>query len=234
MYKITLYDHNCSPICDGTASFFVDKLEDFEKYWLEHECVDEETKNRFLRSKNGEIVTDYYTDDPKYNIVQIDDNATILFEKEYAYDNKVFTLYNVYHCESKVYAKHAAIKLRYVKFNNQYHLIGTYKLTGVCERERRSDVDESDSGWRRCSVWGNPIHIVDTTDSVKLNLWIDENGRRRLDYPKEKFENNTIETYCWVTVGSFSSENDLDKTSLNNLTNDFFAVLMADIPGEAG
>ena len=26
MYKITLYDENCSPICDGTTSFFTDKL----------------------------------------------------------------------------------------------------------------------------------------------------------------------------------------------------------------
>lgn len=34
MFKITLYDNNCCPTSDGTFSFFVDDLENFEKHWL--------------------------------------------------------------------------------------------------------------------------------------------------------------------------------------------------------
>ena len=69
MYKITLYDYCCCPICDGTVSFFVDNLEDFEKNWKK--CLgdrDKERVERFERSKNGEIVVDYYSDDEELNI----------------------------------------------------------------------------------------------------------------------------------------------------------------------
>ena len=74
MYKITLYDYNCNPICDGTIYFFTEDIENFQKRWFrllgDH---DEERKERFLRSKAGEIVTDYYSDSPELNIVQQDD-----------------------------------------------------------------------------------------------------------------------------------------------------------------
>ena len=46
----------------------------------------------YLRSKGGEIVTDYYSDDPELNIVQEDKSAEILFEKEIVFRNKLFTL----------------------------------------------------------------------------------------------------------------------------------------------
>ena len=31
MYKIELYDECCSPIADGTESYFVDDIDEFEK-----------------------------------------------------------------------------------------------------------------------------------------------------------------------------------------------------------
>ena len=31
MYKITLYNQNCCPICDGTTFWFVEDLKEFEK-----------------------------------------------------------------------------------------------------------------------------------------------------------------------------------------------------------
>lgn len=230
MYKITLYNMNCCPICDGTATFFVEQLEDFEKDWLKQKYVDEDTKNRYFRSKNGEIVTDYYTNDPKYNIVQRDENAEVLLEKSYQYNDKVFVLYNAYGCESKVYAKETDIVLRYVKFGDHFYLIGKYKLKGVC-RENFLYVDDNENSWDNCTVYGNPIH---NTKYENVETWIDEKGRRRLDYPKEKFAKNEVETYCWVTVGSFSAKEELNKNTLNELTDEFLSVLMADIPGEAG
>lgn len=54
MYKITLYNKNCCPICDGTTCFFVDKLEEFKEMWLKSESVQEDQKDRYLTSKGGE------------------------------------------------------------------------------------------------------------------------------------------------------------------------------------
>lgn len=229
MYKITLYDNNCSPVCDGVTSFFVEQLEDFEKYWLNNENVSAGAKDRYLRSKAGEIVSDYYTEDLEYNIVQCDKNAKVLLEKGYHYDDEIFTLQNTYGCETKVYAKAADVKLRYIKFKNKYHLIGRYKLKGVCQ-ESLWHSDEADL-WESCAFYGNPVCIIKHKD---VNLWIDEKGRHRNDCPKEMFKDDEIETYCWVLVKSFDREGGLDEEELKKLSGNLLAILMADIPGEAG
>lgn len=71
MYKITHYDYNCSPICDGTVSFFTEDIEAFQKKWFAMDRLEESLKEKFLRSKGGELVTDWYSsDDPELNIVQ--------------------------------------------------------------------------------------------------------------------------------------------------------------------
>lgn len=82
MFKITLYDFNCNPICDGVVSFFTERLEDFEEGWMNSEEVEEDRKERYLRSKAGENVTDYYSDSPEFNIVQEDTEVQVLWEKE--------------------------------------------------------------------------------------------------------------------------------------------------------
>lgn len=99
MYKITLYDQNCNPICDSTTFWFVENLEDFERNWLKaQKKIDAKTVERYYRSKFGEIVTDYYSDDPELNIVQQVD-AEVLEEKEFSYKDKAVVLANVYDCE---------------------------------------------------------------------------------------------------------------------------------------
>ena len=71
MYKITLYDKNCSPICDRTTFWFVEDLEQFEKNWLPLQCkYNVSTIEKYYRSKFGEVVTDYYSDNEELNIVQ--------------------------------------------------------------------------------------------------------------------------------------------------------------------
>ena len=50
MYKITLYDANCSPICDGLARWYVDDLKEFEENWIP------------LQSRtNVEVIEKYYS-----------------------------------------------------------------------------------------------------------------------------------------------------------------------------
>ena len=74
MYKITLFDYNCASCTSGTASFYVDDIDIFEEKWSKLETSPERIE-RFRRSKNGEVVTDYYSDDEELNIVQEDKAA---------------------------------------------------------------------------------------------------------------------------------------------------------------
>ena len=54
MYKITLYDYCCNPICDGTISYFVDDLDDFEKNWKEK--LDGRDQGRVDRLRDRKMV----------------------------------------------------------------------------------------------------------------------------------------------------------------------------------
>ena len=94
MYKITLYDYCCNPICDGTESYFVDNLDDFENNWKPL-VRSEDRIERYEKSKNGEIVTDYYSDDEELNIVQKDNNSKVIEEKEFEKSNFDIELYNI-------------------------------------------------------------------------------------------------------------------------------------------
>ena len=181
MYKITLYDECCSPVCDGTAGFFTENLEEFERYWRPH--ADEEQFKRYERSKAGEIVTDYYGDDSELNIVQEDKNTEILFEKEISYKDKQFTLLNAYLWGTDVYAAETQIVFRGIKFKEQYFLIGRYKMNGVCQKKFLST---SDSGYESITVWGNPV--INCKVQEKQYCYQMGGGREHRVYHKEDFK----------------------------------------------
>ena len=111
MYKITLYDYCCNPICDGMVSYFVDNLEDFEKNWKAL-VKDQEHIKRYEKSKKGEIVTDYYSDDEELNKVQADNDSKVIEEEEYEKSNFEIDLYIAYDCSSKYYIFNLQYKLR--------------------------------------------------------------------------------------------------------------------------
>lgn len=229
MYKITLYDHNCSPICDGIACFFVEELETFEEHWMNCTRVDEDQKLRFIRSKSGEIVTDYYSDDPELNIVQYDENAEILFENSYLLYDRTYTLYNTYDWETVLYAGEGCFHIRYIKFKDCYYLIGKYKLLGVCTQHHLHE--NKNSGWTECDVYGNPIFEVEYHWRKR---WIDGKGLIRNDWTKKKYLNDRVETYCWVTLACYSTRDEFDLNELEVLSDEMLSDLMRDIPGEAG
>ena len=112
MYKITLYDQKCSPICDGTTFWFVEDLEKFEKNWIPLQCrIGVEVVERYYRSKFGEVVTDYYSTDPSLNIVQSVE-CEILEEKVFEYKDKEVELINTYDFGSKILFDKLKIVLR--------------------------------------------------------------------------------------------------------------------------
>ena len=81
MYKITLYDQNCCPIFDGTTFWFVEDLEEFEKKWIPLQSKGSvKVVERYYKSKFGEVVTDYHSNDESLNIVQ-EVNSELLQER---------------------------------------------------------------------------------------------------------------------------------------------------------
>ena len=96
LYKIELYDvsHWHPAFVSGTINIFCEDIEDFQMRWFKLE-PGEERKEMFLRSKDGEIVIDYYTDDPEHNIVQ-QDLATIYAERTVILHNVSFDVTEFY------------------------------------------------------------------------------------------------------------------------------------------
>ena len=72
MYKITLFDANCPSCTSGVIRYFTDNIQEFKDRWEQLE-TDEKTKERFNKSLNGEVITDYYSNAPELNIVQKDE-----------------------------------------------------------------------------------------------------------------------------------------------------------------
>lgn len=128
-------------------------LNHFEQHWRPH--ASENQLKRYNQSKAGKIVADYYGNDPELNIVQIDSDVKIFFEKEVVFHNKMFTLLNAYAWESKIYAAKTTIIFRGIRFLGKYFLIGKYKMEGVCEKSFFSAEDK----FQTIHVWGNPVVI---------------------------------------------------------------------------
>ena len=83
------------------------------------------TIERYYKSKFGEVVTDYYSDNKELNIVQ-SVNCEILQEKIFEYTNKEVTIENVYHWETKILFDKLKIVLRVQSCNDKYYLVGQY------------------------------------------------------------------------------------------------------------
>lgn len=227
MYKITLYDKNCNPICDSVACFFTEDIDEFERKWVP--LAGEKQVERFQRSKAGEMVSDYYDNYPEHNIVQVDKREEVLYEEKLHFSESTFTLYNTYWCETKMYVRDAYIRYRGIRFNEKYYLIGDYHLCGVC-RERYKD--EATEFYETIIQWGNPICDVCVENKER---WSEEGGDRRvIIYPKEAYDKDEVKTFCWVCVEEDVTEGELLKLRQKLTTEEMLAKLMRDIPGEAG
>ena len=163
MFKITVYDNNRSPICDGTTFWFVENLEQYEKNWLPLQCRQNvSTIERYYKSKFGEVVTDYYSDSEELNIVQ-QVNCEVLQEKVFEYTNKEVILENVYGCETKILFDRLKIVLRVQSCNDKYYLVGQYFGYG-CRRVGQIYNRWYDKEVNYCQMhfFGNPVTSSDT------------------------------------------------------------------------
>lgn len=142
IYKITLFDANCPSCTSGTASFFTEDIDEFEHNYFSDENVEsnqlEAQKQRYFRSKAGEIVTDYYSDAPELNIFQYAEYGTIEKRKTFHYKDKIFELHNGYLIPCPIYAAEAIVELAQIAFKKnpdeegEKYLVARYSLSGVC------------------------------------------------------------------------------------------------------
>lgn len=222
MYKITLYDANCSPVSDGVALFFTNDLDEFEKNWLATGRVDNDTYERFIRSRSGEVVTDYYVDSPELNIVQRDE-ACIYGERSISIQDREFTVTNTYGCASKYYVANLDILFRWIGFKNQYFRIASFTAKGVCWFD-----DLFTHRWKHAGLYGNPVlHYLHYLNELEPGY---EGSCVQSD-----FADNQLSSFCFLVNGEFANEHELTQNYENfKMDERVLDRLFSDVIGEAG
>lgn len=226
MYKVTLYDMNCSPVSDGVAIFFTEDINHFEQNWAPL-CIktgDNERVERFLRSKKGEIVSDYYSDDSELNIVQEDPDAEVLYEKHFTLRDVTFFATNAYGWYQQYHVDHWDCVFRWIRFRKDFFCVFQYKAYGVCriDGEKLRDVN----------CYGNPV-LINTKEFVVEF----DRGIPIIDHPLSysDFAENSIETFCWLTGRCFITKEEVDADFKSfGITEDVMDRMFWDVIGEAG
>ncbi|MBR1816288.1 MAG: hypothetical protein IJ763_06265 [Lachnospiraceae bacterium] len=230
MYKITLYDYDLCPICDGTTFWFVEDLSEFEENWLPLQCRHNiSTIERYYRSKLGEIITDYYSDSADLNIVQQADSK-IISEKEYTYTDKEIELINAYAWDSKVEFDKLVIKLRVLQYADEYYLVGQYIGTG-CRRispgwNRWYDTETK---YAQMNFYGNPIATYLARDINWDDFGSSDRYKDFYTNDKDFYKHEKVETFVWLPIKEVD-----EQYKIKRLTKKELAILMRDIVGEAG
>lgn len=229
IYKITLFDANCPSCTSGTASFFTEDIDEFERYYFSDENVEknklEEQKKRYFRSKAGENVTDYYSDDPELNIFQYAEYGTIEKRKTFHYKDKIFELHNSYLCPAPIYAAEATVELAQISFKKhpdeegEKYLVARYSLSGVCYKCVLWDKGKFED----CTPYGNPIIKTCFPEDLPYK------GE------KEDYADCKLSTFAWVELYQTCFKGDhVNGYEIEEPTEEQLAWIMRDIPGEAG
>lgn len=216
-YKITLLDYNTPAFCTFTFESFVDDIEEFQKRWFKLE-TEQSRKDNFLRSKNGEIVTESYENTNKYNIVQYDENCKIYKSCSFEENDFDIDLHNGWDCANKYHIKNLKVDIRWVRFQEYFYKIAKYKIHGIARYDEFGEFKFSVA-----SCHGNNI--------------LEENKKSK-KYSSDDFieyENDVIEAIVYLPIDVFEDEDELLLDLKNeNLTNKEIDALLMDIPGEAG
>lgn len=218
MYKITLMDENTPSFVSWIALFFTEDINQFYDEWEKLE-TSEERKERFLESLSGKIVTDCYSDDEEFNIIQKDDVTEIIEDRKYFYTGEKRELVNGWDWKAEVYINKLVVNVKWICFKNEYYKIAKFKMEGVAE-------DCCINGkklYRNVKCYGNPI--------LKTNY----GDVREFKEEKQFFSNDTIESICYIHLKTFNSLSEVKKEIKDYEFNDEdFKIMTADILGEAG
>lgn len=225
MYKITLYDWNLCPIGDGTTCFFAEDIEEFQRRWLGTGRVPEDLEERFLRSKKGEPVTDWWNDDdPELRIVQ-EDEAAVCGEKTRVLRHKTFDAHNAYYWPTRFHVNRWTIRFQWIRFKEAYYRIAAYQAEGVSHYGMFTDRLQA------VHCFGNPV--LENTIKYDPHYPCREDPAAWDDPGFNDFAENRIETICWLTNAVFENEEDLNRDMAKfRVTKKVMDRLFADVVGE--
>jgi hypothetical protein len=221
LYYIQLFDKNCVSCTSGVTNVFVEDIDAFSNIY-QGMGVRPEELDRFLRSKAGEIVTDYYTNDPDLNIVQHVEVEDLGYFITCRRDQKT-TVMNRWRCASDYYWGVLVLEVRWVKFKNQYYKL--VKPSGW-DCAAKNDFDDS-RPWRRMEVVGNPFWIYAEKEKTPYQA-------RDIS----TYQGTSLKSYVWQVADIFHTQEEMeeDKKMLSDkvLTDIQTIRVFADIPGGDG
>ena len=198
LYKIELFDaaHWHPAFVSGTINIFCEDIEKFQMRWFKLE-EEEERKARFLRSKDGEIVTDYYSDDPKLNIVQ-QDLATMYAERTVVLHNVSFGEHEFCYA-NMFFVRRLELWFRWIAFKGKYWRIVSFAADGPCIKSIFKD------GYRELDCDGNPffentLHAVAKGERGRKNYW-----------PQDFFSANRVVSIGFLETGIFRKKALMEK-----------------------
>lgn len=134
-------------------------------------------------------------------------------------------VYNGYRWKTELYIEKCRIDLRYISFNEKFHMVAKYKINGVCR-----DAFFADKTYETAYCYGNPV-IKMNAASAAQNKYSDD---------REDFSNDVIESFVYYQLGSFGTIEEMEQDYKKRKRRKAFFTgrelnwLFTDIPGEAG
>jgi len=218
IYYIQLFDNNCPSCFSGVTNVYVDDIDEFTEKFANAED-DKDRVDRLMRSKSGEIITDYYTDDPKLNIVQkltVEDFGIKTVQRS----GCSVVLINGYGFDSEYYFSELVFEIRYIKWNDKFYKLMRPHGKGCCRR----DYSDDENTWSKMYIDGNRFWIYREDKEIP-----------RKPLPKEAYSEVTLECFVWQTADLFETEQEMKAdSSLPWPTTVQIMRAMVDLPGDAG
>lgn len=220
LYQIKLMDYNAPAFVSSIVTVFTEDIEEFTEKYL-HLEEDEDRKNRFLRSKDGEMVTDYYSDDPNLNIVQFMPEVEVLGESSFCEHNLTVTVKNGFDYPSDYFFAELGFRVMWVRTKEQLLKLVKANGIGCCVKNEFSDLTKIP--WSKVEVYGNPFWEVESED-------VPDDAEN-----VEAYSQTRLKSYVWHIVDVFESIEELEQDRKSTwLSEKQIDRVLKDLPGDAG
>ena len=197
MYKIAFLDKNTPSFVTSSTCFLTKDIEDFTKRWLQLE-TSEERKDRFLRAKAGELISETY--DSEESIVE-KASYKIYATKSFHLENVYFRSTNFWCCQDYYHVDNWDLDFIWLPMGEGYERMVSYKANGVCSIElfpwRIETVHSYGNKFFECYI---PYDTLHNYQAIKNEL------------PNASFDNfaqNSIATIAYQPIRYFRTEEEM-------------------------